>query len=241
MTRERAEAPKPNPRRYWAAIGIGAGVCVCIAAVARGPSVVPMLALAVSWGLSVGFYALINSGQPMSQGEIGERTALRDLAKSPLLASDAGDYTAITSCRVPGYEQIGDLDIVMVGPMGVAVIEVKNFLRPLRVSGETWVAEERHGGAPMKSVSRQLDNEVKALAKALARSGAQTPVHGLIGINANAVIQIDAPPPPYPIVAYHALADAVAALPASDLPVPREQILSLLAPDALQVEQNERQ
>ena len=161
----------------------------------------------------------------MGQGEIGERTALRDLTNSPLLAS--GEYACVTSCRIPGYERIGDLDIIVAGPMGVVVIEVKNFMRPIRVSGDTWTAESSHGGSPIKSVSRQLENEVKALSQFLARSDAQTPVHGLIAINSNAVLQIDAAPA-YAVVAYHALAGAIAALPALDLPVPVEKIVELL-------------
>ena len=222
---QRAEAPKPNPRRYLATAAVGAAICLSVAAIARGASVIPMTALAVSWALCVAFYALINTNRPMGQGEIGERTALRDLSKSPLLADS--DYSAVTNCRIPGYEQIGDLDIVVAGPMGVAVIEVKNFLRPILINGDIWTAESAHGGSPIKSVSRQLDNEVKALSKFLARSGAQTPVQGIIAINSNAVLQIDAAPP-YPVVAYHALADAVAALPPSNLPVPVEKIVELL-------------
>ncbi len=224
---ERADAPKPDPRRYLATAAAGAAVCFGIAAAVRGASVVPMAALAVSWALCVAFYALINTNRPMGQGEIGERTALRDLAKSPLLNGDG--YAAVTSCRIPSYERIGDLDIVVLGPMGAVVIEVKNFVRPIRVSGDTWTAESAHGGSPIKSVSKQLENEIKALSKFLARSGAQTPVYGIIALNSNAVIQIDAAPP-FPVIAYHALADAIAALPPSDLPVPSQKIIGLLAP-----------
>ena len=53
-----------------------------------------------------------------------------------------GNWTLFRNVSLPGRNK-GDLDIVLVGPPGVWVLEVKNFNGEYRNIGETW--EYRHG------------------------------------------------------------------------------------------------
>ena len=78
-----------------------------------------------------------------------------------------GNWTLFRNVSLPGRNK-GDLDIILVGPPGVWVLEVKNFRGEYRNIGETW--EYRHGRqwkAAPKSPSRQASNNAVRLANFL--------------------------------------------------------------------------
>jgi hypothetical protein len=203
-----AAAPKPNLRPLWVVLAIG--VVAPLAAAAFYPGQIPTLVtISGGWAIVTGLIIFTRSAKPVGSGEAGERYALRAL--EPL--SDS--YVAITNCKIPGYEQIGDLDIVVIGPHGIVVIEVKRFQSRVIVDRDTWtILSRRHGAKPIRSVSMQLRDEMQALTKYLGRQRIAAPVHGIIAINPNASIEIVAPPP-YPMVTYDNLATAVGELPAA--------------------------
>jgi Holliday junction resolvase-like predicted endonuclease len=150
----------------------------------------------------------MEAGKAVGAGEAGERRALSVLER----LSD--EYVAITNCKIPGYERIGDLDIIVLGPHGVAVVEVKNLRGRIIIDGEHWSGIGRHGAHRIKSGSKQLRDEVQALSKYLSMQRVPTPVHGFIGINPNAELEI-VNAPAYPLVPYDLLADKITDLPAA--------------------------
>lgn len=165
--------------------------------------------VAVLWAAGVFAVAHISRMTGGSQGEAGERAALNSLAALP------DSYTAITNLLIPGFEKWGDVDILLIGPMGVLVIEVKNFTGQCRVEGEYWSHVTQSGaGLRRRSVSGQLRGYIKAVNVFLSRQGIACPVNGLIAINSNAWIEIAAPPP-FPLVAYDRLQAQIEAMPAA--------------------------
>ena len=202
---QRAAMPKADLRPIWAVLAVGA-TAPLVAAFWLRDQIVPLATISGAWAIVVGLIAFMRAAKPIGSGEEGERMALRSLESLP------DEYLAITNCKIPTYEQIGDLDIVVVGPHGIAVVEVKRFLRRVVVDGDQWTGLSRYSPTPMRSVSKQLRSEVQALTKYLGGQQINTPVHGIIAINPNALLEV-ATPPPYPIVPYDALADAVLKLP----------------------------
>lgn len=147
-----------------------------------------------------------------SQGEAGENAALRALTALP------ESYTAFTNLKIPGFEKWGDVDILVLGPMGAVVVEVKNFQGHCRVEGEHWSHVTMHGAAVgRKSVSGQLRGYIKAVNAFLSRKGIACPVEALIAINSNAWIEIAAPPP-YPLLPYDRLAAFISEMPPAKRP-----------------------
>jgi hypothetical protein len=163
--------------------------------------------------LGVSFLSRLTGG---SQGEAGERAALNSLAALP------DTYTAITNLLIPGFEKWGDVDILLVGPMGVLVVEVKNFQGQCRVEGEYWSHIGRHGASRQRSVSGQLRGYIKAVNAYLSRQGIACPISGLIAINSNAWIEIAAPPP-FALVPYDRLVAYIEAMPAIRRPAESEK------------------
>lgn len=169
------------------------------------------------WAVAVGSVTVLSRATGGSQGEAGENAALRALTSLP------DTYTAFSNLKIPGFEKWGDVDILVVGPMGVVVVEVKNFQGHVRVEGEYWSHVSAHGtGLARKSVSGQLRGYVKAVNAFLARNKVVCPVTGIIAINSNAWIEIAAPPP-YPLVPYDRLKAQIEAMPEARRPSENER------------------
>lgn len=203
----RRDADNARHVPIWLSIGGGLLVIGLLAGVTAKspPDLAGWAMVAVVWCAGVIAVRLLGGG--VGQGEAGE------LAAERALASLSDDYLALTSFRIPGKEKIGDIDLIVIGPFGVAVIEVKNIRSHCQVHGERWMTLSR-SGAPLRafSVSTQLRNQIKALTGFLVRQGASPTVTGMIAINSNAWIDVVSPPP-YSIVTYDRLADTIMALP----------------------------
>jgi hypothetical protein len=205
LKNDKTHNPEKRRTRLLQLLAGGLIVCGALALVFKSEAIYCGL-LALFWLTTVGMIALVTAGRPISQGESGEAEALASLQELP------GDFTAITNCKIPGYEQIGDLDIVVIGPPGIVIIEVKSIHVPLLVDGDTWIFPGRMRGGGftgtgprfMPSVSVQLDNQVKALAQSLKRIGIVAKIDGIIGLNPTANIEI-VNPPAYPVVIYELL------------------------------------
>lgn len=198
--------------RFWPIWLAGGVVLIALVSLSLARSYGPSIwadagAVAALWAvavLAVTFLSRITGG---SQGEAGENAALSALASLP------DTYTAFTNFKVPGFEKWGDVDILVLGPMGVAVIEVKNFQGHCRVEGEHWSHVSASGASVgRKSVSGQLRGYLKAVNAFLARQKIACPVAGVIAINSNAWIEIAAPPP-FPLVPYDRLKAHIEAMP----------------------------
>ncbi|HEX5323005.1 MAG TPA: nuclease-related domain-containing protein [Capsulimonadaceae bacterium] len=173
--------------------------------------------IAIIWVAGVFGVSFLSRLTGGSQGEAGERAALRALADLP------DTYTAITNLLVPGFEKWGDVDILLIGPMGALVIEVKNFTGQCRIEGEYWSHITQSGaGLRRRSVSGQLRGYIKAVNAYLSRQGISCPVSGLIAINSNAWLQIAAPPP-FPLVPYDRLKAHIELMPQSKRPAENDR------------------
>jgi hypothetical protein len=91
-----------------------------------------------------------------------------------------GNWSLFRNVTLPGRNK-GDLDIVLVGPPGVWVLEVKNFQGQYRNVGETW--EYRHGKnwkALHKSPSRQANDNAIRLKKFLQADNLKVYVNDVV-------------------------------------------------------------
>jgi len=209
---ERDEARRAVSRarlRMWPVWLVGGGVVIGVGVSCYARFLDPGawsggIWLLATWAVIVPLVVALGWAGSQSQGEAGENAALN------ALCGVGDDYIAITNFKIPGYERIGDLDIVLAGPVGVVVVEVKNLRGPWRVDGDRWVSMGDRGPGLRRGVGGQLKGQVKALASFLGRAGAPCRVIGLIAVNSNAAIEI-ASPGPYPIVPYDRLATVIAA------------------------------
>ena len=103
-----------------------------------------------------------------SRGAEGEEAALHALPD---------DYTAVANFVVPGTRQ-GDLDLIVLGPAGVLVVEVKSYQGGCACHGDSWFVVHADGSRqPLRgSVSRQLKRGRKAVARYLVDCDVSVPV-----------------------------------------------------------------
>ncbi len=211
------DQPSEKPLRRMsksAMVGlIAAGFAGCIVGALFLKSQWPIFVfVAGTWAMCVGFVYFVGANDLVTQGEAGERLALRCLASLP------EDYFAVTGFKIPGYERIGDVDIIVVGPPGVVVIEVKNYLRACVVDADTWTMVSKYQTTPIKSPTLQARDLVAALTKYLQRENLGSTVHGIVAVNPNASIKVEQPPS-FPIVPYDRLSEAILALKAARSPL----------------------
>ena len=154
-----------------------------------------------------------------SRGAEGEEAVLHALRGLP------DDYTAVASFVVPGTRQ-GDIDLLLLGPAGVLVVEVKSYTGRCGCHGDAWFAVRDDGTRqPLRgSVSRQLKRGRKAVAHYLVDCDCAAPVHAVAVFRPG--VQLDLTHPTVPIVAQDALREHILALP----PAPRPVLLSELEP-----------
>jgi len=145
-----------------------------------------------------------------SRGTEGEDAVLHALRGLP----DA--YTAIANFVAPGTRQ-GDLDLLVLGPAGVLVIEIKSYTGRYTCHGDSWFAVHVDGTRqPLRgSVSRQLKRGRKAVAHYLVDCDVSVPVHAV------AV---------FPIVMQDALGAHILGLPPAPRAVGAAEMEGLFAP-----------
>lgn len=120
-------------------------------------------------------------------GDRGERIVMKGLEKLP------DEYLAITNVVLPDTKQ-GDIDLLLLGPHGVLVVEVKTYAARYAANGDEWVNIKENGyRKKMKSPSRQLKRNVKAVENYLKKRGVPATVHGVLVLNDRADVKIEAP------------------------------------------------
>ena len=151
--------------------GVGGGTLLWIQAAHFGGYAFAAAAFLSLGGVQAGVRALRNYNR-WHRGTEGEDAVLQTLRGLP----DA--YTVVANFVPPGTRQ-GDLDLLVLGPAGVLVVEVKSYTGRYACHGDAWFSV-RAGGVrrPLKSsVSRQLKRAGKSVAHYLADCDVQVPLH----------------------------------------------------------------
>lgn len=101
-------------------------------------------------------------------GHLGEKQVLQTLGELP------DNYVAVTNFVVPGTRQ-GDTDLLLIGPLGVVVIEIKTYSGVVVYEQGRWWKRQPNGWKTRlpKSPSAQVKNNRKAIIAYLqqARTG----------------------------------------------------------------------
>lgn len=120
-------------------------------------------------------------------GDRGEQKTLQQLSELP------DDYLAISNVILPNTKR-GDIDMLLLGPHGVLVIEVKTYADNYAANGDDWVNIKENGyRMKIKSPSRQLKGNVKAVERFLNQRGVAAAVHGVLAMNDGFRGKIEAP------------------------------------------------
>ena len=124
-------------------------------------------------GIQAGVRALRNYNR-YQRGAEGEDAVLHALRGLP------DGYVAVTNFVAPGTRQ-GDTDLLLLGPAGILVVEVKSYTGHYACHGDTWSAVHADGTRqPLRSsVSRQLKRSRKAIAHYLVDCDVSAPVHAV--------------------------------------------------------------
>ncbi len=134
-------------------------------------------------------------------------------------------YTAVANFVPPGTRQ-GDMDLLVLGPAGVLVLEVKSYTGRFACSGDGWFSVGPDGTRrPLRgSVSRQLKRAGKSVAHYLVDCDVQAPIHTAAVFRAGAELELHRPT--VAVVREDALRDYVLGLP----PAPRPLIAAEMEP-----------
>lgn len=175
-------------------------------------------------GINSGVKAMRNYNRYL-RGLEGEDAALAVLQGLP------DTYACISNFVVPGTRH-GDSDLLVVGPFGVLVIEVKSYTGRYACHGDSWFrVHENDTKQPLRtSVSRQLKRNIKAVQHYLVDCEVCAPVHGVAVFKSTA--QLDLVHPTVPILTHETIAAHIEALaPARDT-VDIARLLTLFSPKA---------
>jgi hypothetical protein len=120
--------------------------------------------------------------QSFGSGYLGERRVLHALRALP------DDYTAVTNFVVPGSRS-GDVDLLVLGPMGVVVVEVKAYPGTiLYENGRWWRVQPNGWKTPVKNVSAQARANLRAIVRYLMRAKKGVPALADIFLPASAAM-----------------------------------------------------
>jgi len=160
-----------------------------------------LLTLAVALLIVVGIPALIFLGvnratryfdRQIDQHRLGQEGEERTV--SVIQQALDGNWTAFLNVVLPGRKRT-DLDIVLVGPTGVYVIEVKNLSGAYRNTGEVWEYQLKNRWRPANnSPSRQAQSNAVRLADFLKADGiSQWVTPAIVWANPSAPIMVENP------------------------------------------------
>lgn len=175
-------------------------------------------------GINSGVKAMRNYNR-YKRGLEGEDAALAALESLP------DTYAAVTNFVVPGTKH-GDSDLLVVGPFGVLVIEVKTYAGHYACHGDTWFRVHDNGTRqPLRaSVSRQLKRNIKAVQHYLVDCEVSAPVHGAIVFRGDT--RLDLAHATVPILTHETIAAHIDSLPPARDTVDMATLLELFSPKA---------
>ncbi|WP_165863872.1 nuclease-related domain-containing protein [Capsulimonas corticalis] len=157
-----------------AVAGVGGGVLLWSEAAHFGGYGFAAAAFLALGGVNIGVKAMRNYNRYL-RGAEGEETALTTLKSLP------DGYSCVANFVVPGTHQ-GDADLLVIGPFGVLVVEVKTYTGHYTCHGDAWFRLHDDGvRQPMRSsVSKQLKRNRKAVQHYLVDCDMEAPVHGVV-------------------------------------------------------------
>jgi hypothetical protein len=205
-----------------AVAGVGGGVLLWAEAGAFGGYGLAAAAFLSLGGIQSGIRALRNYNR-YQRGAEGEDAVLSTLRSLP------DSYIAITNFVVPGTRQ-GDTDLLVLGPAGILVVEVKSYSGRYGCHGDTWFVVEPDGSQqPLRSsVSRQLKRNRKSIAHYLVDSEATVPVQAVAVFRPG--VQLELTQPTVPVLTQDSLLEYILALPPAPRPMLASEIEPLFAP-----------
>jgi len=99
----------------------------------------------------------VKEAWPFWSGHCGETSVRKALAKL------GPEYVCVTNF-VATPSRPGDMDLILFGPFGILIIEVKAYSQPVRCHGEKWSIMKGNGSwKSVRSVSDQCRRNVKKL------------------------------------------------------------------------------
>ena len=204
--------------------GVGGGMMLWNQAAHLGGYAFAAAAFLSLGGVQAGVRALRNYNR-WHQGTEGEDSVLHTLRGLP------DSYTAVANFVAPGTHQ-GDMDLLVLGPAGVLVIEVKSYTGRYACHGDTWFTVHPDGSRrPLRgSVSRQLKRAGKSVAHYLVDCDISVPIHTAAVFRTG--VELDLTRPTVPILLETALCDHVLALPNAPCPLVAADLEPLFAPAA---------
>ena len=169
-------------------------------------------------GIQSGVRALRNYNR-YQRGMEGEEAVLQTLRGLP------DGYAAVTNFVVPGTRQ-GDTDLLVLGPAGILVVEVKAYTGHYACHGDAWFAVHPDGTRqPLRSsVSRQAKRSRKAIAHYLIDCDIAAPVHAVAVFRPG--VRLELIHPTVPVLTQDSLRDYILQLP----PAPRPTLVADLEP-----------
>jgi hypothetical protein len=202
--------------------GVGGGLLLWTQAAHFGGYAFAAAAFLSLGGVQAGVRALRNFNR-WHRGTEGEDSVLHTLRGLP------DCYTAIANFVAPGTRQ-GDMDLLVLGPAGILVIEVKSYTGRYACHGDAWFAVHEGGSRqPLRgSVSRQLKRAAKSVAHYLVDCDVSVPLHTVAVFRAGAELELTRPT--VPIIFEQALCDHILALPAAPRPTLAADLEPLFAP-----------
>lgn len=202
--------------------GVGGGLLLWTQAAHFGGYGFAAAAFLSLGGVQAGVRALRNFNR-WHRGTEGEDAVLQTLRGLP------DTYIVITNFVAPGTRQ-GDMDLLILGPAGVLVIEVKSYTGRYACHGDTWFALPPDGTRrPLRgSVSRQLKRAGKSVAHYLVDCDTHAPIHTVAVFRAGAELELTRPT--VPVIREDALLGHVLALPPAPHPLPASELAPLFTP-----------
>lgn len=202
--------------------GVGGGLLLWTQAAHFGGYAFAAAAFLSLGGVQAGVRALRNYNR-WHRGKEGEEGVLQTLRGLP------DTYTIVANFVAPGTRQ-GDMDLLVLGPAGILVLEVKSYTGCYACVGDAWFSLPPDGvRRPLKSsVSRQLKRAGKSVAHYLVDCDIQTPIHAAAVFRAGADLELTRPT--VPIVREDTLIAHILALPSASCPAAAAELEPLFAP-----------
>lgn len=175
-------------------------------------------------GIQAGIRALCDFNR-WARGAAGEDAVLNTLRGLP------NGYAVVANFVVPGT-RAGDADLLVLGPMGVLVLEVKACTGRLACRGDIWFAVGPGGErrAARGSVSRQVKRARKLVAHYLVDADLCLPVHAAAVFRPGVSLELAGPT--VLVLTQDALLAHIRALPPAPSPVSLPALEQLFAPAA---------
>ncbi len=206
-----------------AVAGVGGGLLLWAEAGHFGGYGLAAAAFLSLGGIQSGVRALRNYNR-YQRGADGEESVLTTLRALP------DSYSAVSNFVVPGTRQ-GDTDLLVLGPAGILVVEVKAYTGRYACHGDAWFAVPPDGARrPLRSsVSRQLKRNRKAIAHYLVDCDAAVPVHAVAVFRPG--VRLELTLPTVPVLTQDGLLDYVLSLPPAPRPTLASDLETLFTPE----------